>query len=137
MLFRSKKIQLNTHNEQLKSSSSSYFSIIPSFSNFLIFFIHFNNLSAGLTVIFWLLAIQPSVEAKFLEEIKEQSLDNGKSKDLNIDELSKLVYLHGSICEFLHLFLLVPFNLKCSFQYDILPRGHSITPNTRMCFSLC
>ena len=30
----------------------------------------------------------------------------------------------------------VPFNLKCSFQSDILPSGHSARPNTRMCHSL-
>ena len=52
------------------------------------------------------------MEAKFLEKIKEQSLDNGKSKDLNTDELSKLVYLRGSICESLRLFLLVQLYLS-------------------------
>ncbi|KAM3713484.1 hypothetical protein ACJW30_01G261500 [Castanea mollissima] len=95
-----------------------------------------DTVSAGLTWLFWLLAAHPLVEAKILEEIKEHLLDNGKSKDLNIDELSKLVYLHGAICESLRLFPPVPFNLKYSIQSDILPSGHSIRPNTRMGYSL-
>ena len=55
------------------------------------------------------------------EEIKEHFLDNGKSKDLNINELSKLVYLYRAIYKSLRLFPPVPFNLKCSVQSDILP----------------
>ncbi|KAM3713488.1 hypothetical protein ACB098_01G261800 [Castanea mollissima] len=80
-----------------------------------------DTVSAELTWLFWLVATHPSVEAKILEEIKEHLLDNGKPKDLNIDELKSL-----------HLFPPVPFNLKCSVQYDILPSGHSIRPNTRI-----
>ena len=95
-----------------------------------------DTISAGLTWLFWLLATHPSVEAKILEEIKEHLLDNGKSKDLNIDKLSKLVYLHGAVCESLRLFPPVPFEHKCSVQSDILPSGHSIRPNTTMLYSL-
>ncbi|KAM3681473.1 hypothetical protein ACJW30_12G000100 [Castanea mollissima] len=91
-----------------------------------------DTISAALTWFFWLVATHPSVEAKILEEIKEHLLDNRKSKDLNIDELSKLVYLHGAICESLRLFSPVTLSLKCSVQSDILPSGHSIRPNTRI-----
>ncbi|KAM4118687.1 hypothetical protein ACB094_02G221000 [Castanea mollissima] len=91
-----------------------------------------DTISAGLTWLFWLVATHPSVEAKILEEIKEHLLDKKKSKDLNIDKLSKLVYLHGAICESLHLFSPVTLSLKCSVQSDILPSGHSIRPNTRI-----
>ena len=91
-----------------------------------------DTVSAGLTWLFWLVATHPSVEAKILEEIKKHLLDSGKSKDLNINELNKLVYLYGAICESLRLFSPVPFNLKCSIQSDILPCGHSIRPNTRI-----
>jgi hypothetical protein len=44
--------------------------------------------------------------------MKEHLLDNGKWRDLNIDELSKLVYLHGAICESLRLFPAVPYEHK-------------------------
>ena len=91
-----------------------------------------DTISAGLTWLFWLLATHPSVEAKILEEIKEHLLDNGKSKDLNIDKLSKLVYLHGAVCESLCLSPPAPIEHKCSVQSDILPSGHSIRPNTTM-----
>ena len=75
------------------------------------------------------------MEAKILEEIKEHLFDNGKSKDLNINGLSKLVYLHKAICETLRLFPPIPFEHKFIVQYDILPSGHSIRPNTTiLCF---
>ena len=76
------------------------------------------------------------MEAKILEEIKEHLFDNGKSKDLNINGLSKLVYLHGARCETLRLFPPIPFEHKFSVQYDILPGGHSIRPNTTILCSL-
>ncbi|XP_050271047.1 alkane hydroxylase MAH1-like isoform X2 [Quercus robur] len=95
-----------------------------------------DTISAGLTWLFWIVATHPHVEAKILEEIKEHLLDNGKWKDFNIDEISKLVYLHGVICESLRLYPPVPFEHKCSVQFDILPSGHSIRPNTTMLCSL-
>ena len=58
-----------------------------------------DTISSGLTWLFWLVATHPYVEAKILEEIKKHMLDNGKWKVLNIEELNKLVYLHGAICE--------------------------------------
>ncbi|KAL4653332.1 hypothetical protein ACB092_01G295100 [Castanea dentata] len=95
-----------------------------------------DTVSAGLTWLFWIVATHPSVEAKILGEIKEHLLDKGKLKDFSIDELSKLVYLHGAICESLRLYPPVPFEHKCSVQSDILPSGHSIRPNTTMIYSL-
>ncbi|KAK7852495.1 cytochrome p450 94c1 [Quercus suber] len=95
-----------------------------------------DSVSAGLTWLFWIVATHPYVEAKILGEIKEHLLDKGKLKDFNIDELSKLVYLHVAICESLRLYPPVPFEHKCSVQSDILPSGHSIRPNTTMIYSL-
>ncbi|KAL4625106.1 hypothetical protein ACB092_05G000300 [Castanea dentata] len=95
-----------------------------------------DNVSAGLTWLFWLVATHPSVEAKILEEIKEHLLDNDKWRVLDIDVLSKLVYLHGAICESLRLFPPLPFDHKCSVKYDVLPSGHCISPNTRILYSL-
>ena len=95
-----------------------------------------DGISAGLIWFFWIVATHPYVEAKILEEIKEHLFDNGKSKDLNINGLSKLVYLHGAICETLRLFPPIPFEHKFSVQYDILPSDHSIRPNTTILCSL-
>ena len=95
-----------------------------------------DTISSGLTWLFWLVATHPYVEAKILEEIKKHMLDNGKWKVLNIEELNKLVYLHGAICESLRLFPPVPFQHKCAAQSDILPSGHCINPNTIMLYSL-
>nr|POE67310.1 alkane hydroxylase mah1 [Quercus suber] len=95
-----------------------------------------DGISAGLICFFWIVATHPYVEAKILEEIKEHLFDNGKSKDLNIDGLRKLVYLHGAICETLRLFPPIPFEHKFGVQYDILPSGHSIRPNTTILCSL-
>ena len=53
-----------------------------------------------------------------------------------MDALSKLVYLHGAICESVRLFHILPFNQKTSLQSDILPSSHSIKPNTKMVLSL-
>ena len=79
-----------------------------------------DTISSGLTWLFWLVATHPYVEAKILEEIKKHMLDNGKWKVLNIEELNKLVYLHGAICESLRLFPPVPFQHKCAAQSDTL-----------------
>ena len=95
-----------------------------------------DGISAGLIWFFWIVATHLYVEAKILEEIKEHLFDNRKLKDLNINGLSKLVYLHGAICETLRLFPPIPFEHKFSIQYDILPSGHSIRPNTIILCSL-
>ncbi|GMY13276.1 alkane hydroxylase MAH1-like isoform X1 [Fagus crenata] len=96
-----------------------------------------DTISVALTWFFWIVATRPSVEDKILEEIKKYMLDhNGKWRVLNINELSKLVYLHGALCETLRLFPSVPFEHKCAVQSDKLPSGHDISPNTKILFSL-
>ena len=94
-----------------------------------------DTISAGLTWFLWLVATHPSVEAKILEEIKAYLLDE-VWRVLGIDELSKLVYLHGAICESLRLFPPIPFDHKCAVQADILPSGHHIRSNMRLIYSL-
>ena len=94
-----------------------------------------DTISAGLTWFLWLVATHPSVEAKILEEIKTHLLDE-VWRVLGIDELSKLVYLHGAICESLRLFPPIPFDHKCAVQADILPSGHHIRSNMRLIYSL-
>ncbi|XP_054799949.1 alkane hydroxylase MAH1-like [Prosopis cineraria] len=52
-----------------------------------------DTITSALTWFFWLVATHPSVEAKILEEIKEEK------------EMKNQVYLHGALCESLRLFL--------------------------------
>ncbi|KAF2292263.1 hypothetical protein GH714_018294 [Hevea brasiliensis] len=54
----------------------------------------------------------------------------------NLQELSKLVYIHGAICETLRLYPAVPFNHRVSVQEDTLPSGHHVKANARVMFSL-
>lgn len=78
-----------------------------------------DTVSSGLTWLFWLVATHPLVEAKILEEIKEHLLDNGKLKDLNIDELSKLVYpteRYANPYAFFHLYLSIK-KLHCNLIF--------------------
>ncbi|KAF3960042.1 hypothetical protein CMV_015207 [Castanea mollissima] len=94
-----------------------------------------DTISAGLTWFLWLVATHPSVETKILEEIKAHLLDD-VWRVLGVDEQSRLVYLHGAICESLRLFPPIPFDHKCSVQADILPSGHHIRSNMRLIYSL-
>ncbi|XP_059452591.1 alkane hydroxylase MAH1-like [Corylus avellana] len=92
------------------------------------------TISSSLTWFLWLVATHPSVEAKILQEMREHFLVNSEIKYWDIKEISKLVYLHGAICESLRLFPPVPFEHLCAIDSDILPSGHRIDPSTRMLY---
>ncbi|MED6156383.1 hypothetical protein PIB30_013874 [Stylosanthes scabra] len=95
-------------------------------------------ISATLSWFFWLISTHPLVEAKILEEIQQNFTTKQENwATLGIkDNLSKLVYLHGAICEALRLFPPVPFEHKCAVESDILPSGVCVSPNTMVYFSL-
>ncbi|KAF5457292.1 hypothetical protein F2P56_021405 [Juglans regia] len=97
-----------------------------------------DTVSAGLTWFLWLIATHPAVEAKILEEIRDNLAANSNENQriFCIDELSKLVYLHGAMCESLRLFPPVPFEHLHSVHSDILPSGLYIGPSTRLLYSL-
>lgn len=97
-----------------------------------------DTISAGLTWFFWLVATHPLVEAKIVEEIRENlpSRDVVNWKDLGVEGLNKLVYLHGAISEALRLYPPVPNEHKCALNSDVLPSGHKIKPNTIIVYSL-
>ncbi|KAI4332136.1 hypothetical protein L6164_017070 [Bauhinia variegata] len=64
-----------------------------------------DTLTAGLSWFFWLVAAHPSVEAKILEELKENfPTKEEKRMVLGKKEVEKLVYLHATICEAMRLF---------------------------------
>ncbi|KAF2292272.1 hypothetical protein GH714_018346 [Hevea brasiliensis] len=97
-----------------------------------------DTVNAALTWFFWLIATHPSVEEKIIEEIKAKLQRNEDEtwRFFNLQELSKLVYIHGAICETLRLYPAVPFNHRVSVQEDNLPSGHHVKANTRVMFSL-
>lgn len=96
-----------------------------------------DTITSALTWLFYLVATHPSVETKILEEIKEHfGTINIDQKKLGADEVKKLVYLHGAICEAIRLFPPIPFERKKAIKGDVLPSGHIINQNTTILFSL-
>ncbi|KAA8523444.1 hypothetical protein F0562_009867 [Nyssa sinensis] len=93
--------------------------------------------STALTWFFWLLAINPSAETKIREEIKTKLdvKDDQKWRCFTVEELRKLVYLHGALCEALRLFPPLSLELKTPIQPDILPSGQQVDRNTRTILS--
>jgi cytochrome P450 len=96
-----------------------------------------DTISSALTWFFWLVATHPFVEAKILEEIKE-NLPSRKDnwKYLGVEGLNKLIYLHAALCEVLRLYPPVPFEHKSSLKSDVLPSGHMVESNSRIVYSL-
>ena len=95
-----------------------------------------DTITSALTWLFYLIAKHPLVEAMILEEIKENFGHKEKPWVLSVDEVKKLVYLHGAICEALRLFPPIPFERKEAVTPDILPSGHHVYPNNTILFSL-
>ncbi|XP_019183286.1 PREDICTED: alkane hydroxylase MAH1-like [Ipomoea nil] len=86
--------------------------------------------SAAITWLFWLLAKNPRVEAKILDEI---NMNHAKqNRVFKVEQCQNLVYLHAALCESLRLFPPVPMNHKLSLEKDVLPSGHKVNPNTRI-----
>ncbi|CAH8273838.1 unnamed protein product [Arabidopsis lyrata] len=101
---------------------------------------------SGLTWFFWLLIKTPEVIAKIRQEINTNlfqrskvnadASDNNDSDSFNPQELKKLVYLHGAICEALRLYPPVPFQHKSPTKPDVLPSGHKVDANSKILFCL-
>ncbi|EEF40966.1 alkane hydroxylase MAH1 [Ricinus communis] len=97
-----------------------------------------DTVGAGLVWLFWLVAAHPFVEQKILEEIREHLGENTgeKWRLFNVEELSKLVYLHAVVCETLRLYPPVPFEVKVPVESDILPGGHHVNRDIKILYSL-
>ncbi|CAJ1946611.1 unnamed protein product [Sphenostylis stenocarpa] len=96
-----------------------------------------DTITSALTWFFWLVATNPLVEAKILEEMNDMFGSNEKAlDDLSVEEVKKLVYLHGAICETLRLFPPIPFERKQAVEADMLPSGHGVNPRAMLIFSL-
>ncbi|XP_057443516.1 alkane hydroxylase MAH1-like [Lotus japonicus] len=84
-----------------------------------------STIASALTWFFWLVAKNPLVEAKILEEIKD-----------NFGDEKKLVYLHADMYETMRLYPPVPFERKQAIEADVLPSGHHVHANAMILFSL-
>ncbi|MED6188994.1 hypothetical protein PIB30_091254 [Stylosanthes scabra] len=96
-----------------------------------------DTISAGLCWFLWLVSTHPNVETKILEEIREKFKTNEENWLISeVEDLDKLIYLHGAICEALRLFPPVPFEHKCAIKSDILPSGDHVDANTVVYYSI-
>ncbi|XP_004515481.3 alkane hydroxylase MAH1-like [Cicer arietinum] len=96
------------------------------------------TVSSALSWFFWLISKHPLVEAKIIQEIKDNCVtkDENFITKLGVEEFDKLVYLHGAICEALRLYPPVGYNHKCAIKSDILPNGEHVSSNTKVIFSM-
>ncbi|XP_071719050.1 alkane hydroxylase MAH1-like [Rutidosis leptorrhynchoides] len=94
--------------------------------------------SSALTWFFYLLAKNPVAEYEIYKEIQDQlGMKKGdKWKLFSSDELKKLCYLHGALCEALRLFPPVPINPRTTKEADILPSGIRVNKNTKIMLHL-
>ncbi|MED6136014.1 hypothetical protein PIB30_051991 [Stylosanthes scabra] len=65
-----------------------------------------DSISSGLCWFFWLVSTHPPVEAKILEEIRANFITGEENwiLTLSLENVNKLVYLHGALCEALRFF---------------------------------
>ncbi|GAB2232838.1 hypothetical protein Drorol1_Dr00011897 [Drosera rotundifolia] len=90
--------------------------------------------SSALTWFFWVLSQSASILLKIKEELKN-NIPEEKVNKMHIfsqEELSKMVYLHATLCETLRLYPPIPFQTRCPIKPDILPTGHSVIPQKTM-----
>ncbi|XP_047172822.1 alkane hydroxylase MAH1-like [Vigna umbellata] len=99
------------------------------------------SMASTLTWFFWLLIKHPIVEAKILQEIRDnfkKNDDRGHGFDEEQDlsqSVKKLVYLHAALCESLRLFPPLPIQRKQAVKADTLPSGHIVSANTMIMLS--
>ena len=81
--------------------------------------------SSALTWFFWLLSLNPDVEANISKELETVRARNGKSigDSYDFDELRELHYLQAAISETMRLYPPVPVNTKYCLNDDVLPDG--------------
>ncbi|MED6152509.1 hypothetical protein PIB30_092792 [Stylosanthes scabra] len=86
-----------------------------------------DTISSSLCWFFWLVSTHPVVEAKILEEIRANFITKEENWliSLRLENLNKLVYLHGALCESFRLFPPIPFEHKSAVESDILPEWGS------------
>jgi cytochrome P450 len=85
---------------------------------------------------FWL--VSTIVDAKIIQEIQDNCLTQHENWITSrVEDLDKLVYLQGAICETLRPYPTIPFELISAIKSDILPSGEHVSPNTNLIYSVC
>ncbi|XP_055960461.1 alkane hydroxylase MAH1-like [Mercurialis annua] len=85
---------------------------------------------------FWLITKNSAAEAKIREELSRLLPKRSAEIQLfELEEVNKLVYLHGAICETLRLYPPVMYEHKKPLQPDILPSGHYVDPKMEIVLS--
>ncbi|KAK9152494.1 hypothetical protein Syun_010803 [Stephania yunnanensis] len=94
--------------------------------------------SASLTWFFWLVAKNPSVETKIIEELRTkcQHVESRKLVGFETSDLCGLVYLHAALCESLRLYPPLPIDQKGVLRPDVLPSGDAIKPGEMIMYSI-
>jgi cytochrome P450 len=97
-----------------------------------------DTVSSCLSWFFWLVSKNPAAGAKIREELKTTvpEKEAEKRRLFDIEEIKKLVYLHGALCESLRLYPPIHSEFKSPVRQDILPSGHRVNPKTKIVFSL-
>ncbi|CAD5330403.1 unnamed protein product [Arabidopsis thaliana] len=89
--------------------------------------------ASALTWFFWLL----SENAQVVSKIRQEIINTNPSKNGNGQEnLDKLVYLHGALCEAMRLYPPVSFGRKSPIKSDVLPSGHKVQANSKIIICL-
>lgn len=97
-----------------------------------------DTVSSCLSWFFWLVSKNPAAGAKIREELKTTlpEKEAEKRRLFDIEEIKKLVYLHGALCESLRLYPPIHSEFKSPVRQDILPSGHRVNPKAKIVFSL-
>ncbi|KAJ6869669.1 hypothetical protein NC651_034409 [Populus alba x Populus x berolinensis] len=97
-----------------------------------------DTVSSCLSWFFWLVSKNPAAGAKIREELETTlpEKEAEKRRLFDIEEIKKLVYLHGALCESLRLYPPIHSEFKSPLRQDILPSGHRVNPKTKIVFSL-
>ncbi|OUZ99315.1 Cytochrome P450 [Macleaya cordata] len=109
-----------------------------------------DSTGTSLAWFFWLIATNPSVESKILEELKLLFSKNMKENHhstntstrerrpwvFNSEDLKGLVYLHAALCESLRLYPPLPLNRKGVHKEDVLPDGTVVKPGMKVLISM-
>ncbi|KAG6492569.1 alkane hydroxylase MAH1-like [Zingiber officinale] len=92
--------------------------------------------SISLSWFFFLLHNNPKVQTKILKELRRCRSTENTSTTFSSDELSRMVYLHGAVCETLRIFPPVPFEEKTALKDDVLPSGSRVAAGQKIVVSM-